>query len=65
MKFAQAHVHRVSDALLGAMTFSESSHLLERAGCLFLGGGESVVGGRLIERSSSALHLGVMYISQS
>ena len=50
VKFAQAHVHRVSDALLGAMTFSESSHLLERAGCLFLGGGESVVEGRLIER---------------
>ena len=48
------------------MTFSESSRLLETAGYLFLGGGESVVEGRVLKGSSSALHLLVfMYISQS
>ena len=32
LKFARTHVHWVSDAPLGAVTFRESSHLLERAG---------------------------------
>ena len=50
LKFAQTHAHWVSDAPLGAMTFSESSRLLETAGYLFLGGGESVVEGRVLER---------------